>query len=96
MLAVVIGYAIMFFGVPYVMSRVAPPETNVGNVAFGDFLRGQVQTLTGPVSGSEALMQVLMVPVCLTLGAIAIGFIVHLEADHIHTLYIAQSAAFPQ
>lgn len=95
MLAVVIGYSIMFFGVPYVMSRVAP-KTDMGKVAFVDFLRGQVQTLTGPVSGSEALMQVLMVPVALTLGGIAIGFIVHLEADHIHTLYIAQSAAFPQ
>jgi len=96
MLAVVIGYSIMFFGVPYVMSRVAPPKTDIGNVAFLDFLRGKVQTLTGPVSGSEALMQVLMVPVALTLGGIAIGFIVHLEADHIHTLYVAQSAAFPQ
>src|ERR1043166_251219 len=96
MLAVVIGYAIMFFGVPYVMSRVAKPETNVGNVPFADFLRGQVQTLTGPVSSAEALMQVLMVPVCLTLGALAIGFIVHLEADHIHMLYVGRTAAFPQ
>jgi hypothetical protein len=95
MLAVVIGYSLMFFGVPYVMSRVAPPETEMGKVAFLDFLRGRVQTLTGPVSGSEALMQVLMVPVALTLGSIAIGFIVHLEADHIHTLYVAQSGAFP-
>ena len=96
MLAVVTGYAIMFFGVPYVMSRQTEPETNVGKVPFADFLKGQVQTLTGPLSASEALMQVLMVPVCLTLGAIAIGFIVHLEADHIHMLYIARSAAFPQ
>src|SRR4051812_30103835 len=96
MLAVVIGYAIMFFGVPYVMSRVAPPKTKVANVPLFDFLRGQVQTLTGPVAGIEALTQVLMVPVCLILGGIAIGFIVHLEADHIHTLYIAQSAAFPK
>jgi hypothetical protein len=96
MLAVVIGYAIMFFGVPYVMSRVAQPETNVGKVPFANFLRGQVQTLTGPISSAEALMQVLMVPVCLTLGALAIGFIVHLEADHIHMLYVARSGAFPQ
>jgi len=96
MLAVVIGYAIMFFGVPYVMSRVAKPETNVGSTSFADFLHGQVQTLTGPVSSAEALMQVLMVPVCLTLGALAIGFIVHLEADHIHMLYVGQTAAFPQ
>src|SRR3954470_4560429 len=54
MLSVVIGYAIMFFGVPYVMSRVARPETKVGEVSFGHFLRGQVQTLTGPISSVEA------------------------------------------
>ena len=95
LLGVVIGTGIMFFGVPYVLSRLTP-QTKWANVTLGDFLRGQVQTLTGPVSGIEALTQVLMVPVCLTLGGIAIGFIVHLEADHIHTLYIAQSAAFPQ
>jgi hypothetical protein len=96
MLAVVIGYAIMFFGVPYVMSRQTQPETKVGNVPFADFMRGQVQTLTGPVSSYEALAQVLMVPVCLALGALAIGFIVHLEADHIHMLYVGRTAAFPQ
>ena len=94
MLAVVIGYAIMFFGVPYVMSRVAQAETDVSKVSFADFLRGQVQTLTGPLSSSEALMQVLMVPVCLTLGAVAIGTIVHIEANQVHMLYVG-SAAFP-
>ena len=96
MLAVVTGYVIMFFGVPYVMSRQAQRETDVGKVSFREFLRGQVQTLTGPLSSTDALMQVMMVPVCLTLGSIAIGLIVHLEADHIHMLYIARSAAFPQ
>jgi len=95
MLAVVVGTAIMFFGVPYVMSRLTP-RTAARQVSFGDFLLGQVQTLTGPVSGTEAVIQVLMVPVCLTLGALAIGFIVHLEADHIHMLYVGRTAAFPQ
>jgi hypothetical protein len=95
LLGVVIGTGVMYFGVPYVISR-QTPQTKWANVSLSDFLRGQVQTLTGPVSGVEALTQVLMVPVCLTLGGIAIGFIVHLEADHIHTLYIAQSAAFPK
>lgn len=96
MLAVVIGYSIMFFGVPYVMSRVAPPQTRVGDVPFFAFLRGQVETLTGPVSGMEALTQVIMVPLALTLGGMAIGFIVHFEADHIHMLYIGQGAAYPR
>jgi hypothetical protein len=96
MLALVSVYAIMFFGVPYVMSRVAPPKTKVGGVPFRSFLRGKVQTLTGPIGSKEALAQVLMVPLALTLGALFISFIIHFEADHIHMLYIAQSGPFPQ
>ena len=96
MLGVVAGYAIMFFGVPYVMSRMAPPETSVGQASFVQFLRGDVDTLYGRVSGIEALTQVLMVPAALLLGGLIIGNIVHLEADHIHTLYIGQTAAYPQ
>jgi hypothetical protein len=96
MLGVVIVYAIMFFGVPYVMSRVAPPNTTVGGFPFLTFLRGKVQTLTGPVSSMEALAQVIMVPLALTLGALFISFIIHFEADHIHMLYIAQSGPFPR
>ena len=96
MLAVVIGYAIMFFGVPYVMSRMAPPDTTVGKASFLQFLRGEVDTFTGHVSGAEALIQVIMVPLALTLGAIAIGTIVHIEADHIHMLYVGQTPAFPR
>lgn len=96
MLSVVTGYAIMFFGVPYVMSRVAPPATHVADVSFFDFLRGEVETSSGRISGMEALMQVIIVPLALTLGGLAIGFIVHLEADHIHMLYIGRTGAFPQ
>jgi hypothetical protein len=96
MLAVCTGYAIMFFGVPYLMSRVAPPENRLSDVSMADFLRGKVQTLYGPVNGGEALLQVIMVPLALALGGIAIGFIVHLEADHIHMLYLGRTGAFPQ
>ncbi len=86
----------MFFGLPYVMSRVAPPSTRVGEVSFAEFMRGKVETLTGAVSSWEALAQVITVPLALTLGALAISFIVHIEADHIHMLYIAQSGPFPR
>jgi hypothetical protein len=96
MLAVVIGYAIMFFGVPTVMSRMAPPDTSVGKASFWQFLHGEVDTLYGRVSGIEALTQVIMVPLGLTLGAIVIGSIVHFEANHIHMLYVGQTAAFPR
>jgi hypothetical protein len=44
--------------------------------SLGEFLRGEFDTLTGPLNGVEALIQVLLVPVCLTIGAVAISFIV--------------------
>ena len=96
MLGIVIFYATMFFGVPYVLSCVKRPGTRAPKVSLYEFLRGRVESPYGPVSGMEALVQVLMVPVTLTLGALLIGFIVHFEADHIHMLYIGQTAAYPQ
>ncbi len=96
MLAVVIFYSIIFFGVPYVMSRVAPAKPRTAAVSLVEFLRGKVDTLMGPISGMEALTQVLMVPVMLTLGALVISSIIHFEADHIHMLYIGQTGPYPQ
>jgi hypothetical protein len=74
---VVIGtfYALMFFGVPIKMSRMAPTRPRTGSLAA--FLRGQFATLDGPVSGLDALLQVVLVPVVLSLGGIAIGIIIH-------------------
>jgi hypothetical protein len=44
--------------------------------SLGEFLRSEFDTLTGPLNGVEALIQVLLVPVCLIVGAVAISFIV--------------------
>ena len=44
--------------------------------SIGEFLRGEFATLTGPLNGAEALAQILLVPVCLTFGAVAISFII--------------------
>lgn len=45
--------------------------------SIAEFLRGEFDTLTGPLNGVEALAQVLLVPVCLSLGAVAISFIIY-------------------
>jgi len=87
MIAICVAYAIMFFGVPYVLSRVGAGSRPVANASFLDFLRGEVDTLYGRVSGMEALTQVIMVPLALTLGGIAISLIVHFEATEIYMLY---------
>jgi type IV secretory pathway VirB2 component (pilin) len=66
---------VMFFGVPVMLSRVGPKKRST--LGFGEFLRGEFDTLTGPVSGTEVLIQVITVPLALSLGAVAIAFIVH-------------------
>jgi type IV secretory pathway VirB2 component (pilin) len=78
MVAISTALALMFFGVPIVLSRTGsqPPFTVRG---LDQFLRGRVQTLTGPVNGLDALVQIVVVPVCLTIGAIAISLIINLD-----------------
>ena len=76
MVAVSTVYAVMFFGVPYAMSRQVQtrPETAKSLLTF---LREPFATIDGVMSGAEALLQVVLVPLCLTGGGIAIGIIIH-------------------
>jgi hypothetical protein len=76
---VVIGtvYAVMFFGVPYEMSRIYPGPRQGGR-SFWHFMRQPFQTRTGVMQGYEVLLQVIMVPLLLTIGGTAIGIIIHL------------------
>jgi hypothetical protein len=81
---VVIGsvYAVMFFGVPYEMSRIYPGPRRGGR-SFWSFMRKPFQTRTGVMQGYEVLLQVILVPVLLTIGGTAIGIIIHLaRATH--------------
>jgi hypothetical protein len=75
---VVVGtfYAAMFFGVPYMMLRVVPGRTRAKG-PLRDFLERPFATIDGTMPGYEALLQVIMAPLCLTLGGTAIGFIIH-------------------
>jgi hypothetical protein len=76
MVAISTVYAVVFFGVPYAMSRQVRnrPDTSKSLLAF---LREPFATLNGVMSGGEALLQVVLVPLCLTCGGIAIGIIIH-------------------
>ena len=76
MVAIGTFYALMFFGVPVIMSRMAPTRPRPGSLA--GFLRGRFATIDGPISGLDALLQVILVPVALGLGGIAIGIIIHM------------------
>lgn len=76
MVVISTGYAIMFFGVPYVMSRQVRNPPTPAPTLFA-FLKAPFGTIDGAMSGWEALLQVILVPLCLTGGGIAIGLIIH-------------------
>jgi len=76
---IVIGtvYAVMFFGVPYEMSRIFQGQRKPAK-SLWRFLVDPFSTLTGTMQGFEALLQMILVPVLLTLGGSAIGIIIRL------------------
>ncbi len=81
-LLVCTAYFGMYFGVPVAMYRLARKsglrEAPAGSL--GRFLRGDLETITGNLSGWSALSQVLVIPVSLTFGLIAMGVIMKLAA----------------
>ncbi len=69
-------YAVIFFGVPIILARQSPYE----KPRDGDlprFLRSRVEVFGGILSGRDIMIQILLVPVCLTFGAIGIGLAIH-------------------
>ena len=76
MLTVCTFYAFMFFSVPVVLTRLMP-DKRPSRGSLLRFLRGKFETIDGPISGFEALVQVILVPACLIVGGTAIGFIIH-------------------
>lgn len=76
MVAVSTFYAAVFFSIPYIFSRIASVPSH-SNLALKTFMRGRFETIDGPMGGGEALLQVIMVPLLLSLGGIAMFFIIH-------------------
>lgn len=73
-------YTMMFFGVPLVMlgiARKADPRAPHGSL--GTFLRGHFDTITGPITGWQALAQVALIPIALSFGFSAIGLVIVLQ-----------------
>ncbi len=76
MVAVSTVYAAVFFSVPVILARMCPPDERQHS-ELSSFLRGRFETIDGSIRGFDALVQVIVVPAMLTLGGIAIGFIIH-------------------
>lgn len=69
------GYAVMFFGVPYMMTRQIPNPPKAAP-SFTTFLNSPFATIDGTMPGWEALLQVILVPFCLVAGGIAMSMII--------------------
>jgi hypothetical protein len=74
---VVVGtfYALMFFGIPFIFTRIAP-KVEMHGLSLQEFLRGRFEISGGPIAASEALLQVVLVPLALSIGGVAIGLII--------------------
>jgi hypothetical protein len=69
-------YAIMFFGIPFIFSRIAAKRKKPNFLSLGEFMRGRFDTIYGPIGGAEALLQVILVPLCLSIGGVAMMLII--------------------
>ena len=66
------GFVAMFFAIPKIFFALEP-DSGRRRPSLSDFMYGGMDTLTGHSSGAEALVQMLIVPVLLTFGLLAMG-----------------------
>jgi hypothetical protein len=69
--AVVLG--IVLFALPIIIREVAAANAGKTHETTGEFLSAPVETATGPLRGSSAWLQVLIIPLSLALAATLIG-----------------------
>ena len=72
MVAVSGAYFTVYLGVPAAFFRT---EARSGDIDLKRFMRDGLNTWTGHVSGIEAIVQILLIPVALTIALTAIGII---------------------
>jgi hypothetical protein len=72
-LGIAVVLAIVFFALPIIIRHVAIAFSHNKPRTTGDFLSAPVDTATGPLPGSSAWLQVLLIPAALALAATLIG-----------------------
>lgn len=70
-IAIVLIFALSFFTVPRIFFAIEPAAGR--RPSFQAFLHQGMETLTGHSGGKDALIQMMIVPVLLTFGALAMG-----------------------
>jgi type IV secretory pathway VirB2 component (pilin) len=71
---------IVFFALPIIVRRMTAAHSTHKSQALDEFLHSHVETATGPLTGSEACMQILIIPLVLAFAAVAIGAVYILVA----------------
>lgn len=80
-IAVCTVYFAMYFGVPWGMNRLASKaEPQPAQGSLGRFLRGELMTYTGRLSGMGATVQMLLIPVGITVAFACIGVIIRITS----------------
>jgi hypothetical protein len=72
MVTIAAGFVAVFFTLPRIFFALEP-DTGRRRPSLGDFMYRGMDTLTGHSSGKDALIQMLIVPVLLTFGLLAMG-----------------------
>jgi hypothetical protein len=72
--------AVVFFALPIVMHSTAAARSGDKPVPLDTFLRSRVEIATGALTGKEAWLQVLIIPLSLAFAAVAIGAVYLLVA----------------
>jgi hypothetical protein len=78
LMGVVVGFSVIFFTLVLSLAAHAAAHTRGGGAPddrFEEFLAEEVAIDSGTISGREAMVQLLTLPVTLAIGATAIGFI---------------------
>jgi len=74
----VAGFAVIFFALTLGLAARASDDRRWGGPSketFAEFTKDNVSTFTGTIPAREALVEVLVIPVCLAAGMVMIGFV---------------------
>lgn len=66
---------VAFIGVPAIMAKSGKVLRNTTGLSFGEFLKGNFDTYTGPMPAKGAVILVVLVPICLALCGVALAII---------------------
>ncbi len=79
MVAISAAYLAAYMGTPLLLSRIGGRIDPIQTKPFDAFLNDPFETWTGTVTGREAMIQILMVPVAILLAVIGMSFMIELS-----------------